>query len=465
MSELRRRRDDVASADLVELRLDSVADPDPAGALEGRRHPVIVTCRARWEGGQFAGAEEERFRLLRDAQRLGAEYVDVEWKANFTELIHAHDGKGVVLSMHDFNGVPSDLAAQASAMGRVGAEVVKIAVMADKLSDCLRLLALSDCTPARVLLAMGDSGLPSRVLATRFGSCWTYAGDAVAPGQVPAERLVNEFAFDRISRATALYGVVGKPIMHSVSPAMHNAAFKATRMDAVYLPLAAHDYADFLTFADAMSIEGVSVTAPFKLDAFKHSSAADPVSRRTESANTLRRHDGAWQARNTDVAGFLAPLSTAIELRGARVTILGAGGAARAAADALVSAGAATSIAARRRPQAAAVAQLSGATAVDWPPPAGSWDVLVNTTPVGTAPAEHDSPLPDGPFTGDLVYDLVYNPPDTRLLRDARAAGCRTIGGLAMLVAQAQLQFEWWTGARPPASVMHNAARRALGTL
>lgn len=462
MVELRARRDQVAGADLIELRLDTVSDPSAAGALEGRRLPVIVTCRSRSEGGQFGGAEEERWRILSEAQRLGADYVDVEWKANFYELIERRRGRGIVISHHAFDGVPGDLEARVKAMRATGAEVVKVAVMARRLSDNLPLINIARFQTAPFVgLAMGEAGLPSRVLAARFRSSWTYAGDAVAPGQIPPARLLNEFAFARLNEQTALYGVVGRPVMHSVSPAMHNAAFRSIGLDAVYLPLAAADFDDFLNFADGLAVAGASVTAPFKLAAFESAVDLDEMSQRVQSVNTLSRREGQWVGCNTDVAGFLAPLRD-VTLRGLRATVLGAGGAARAVSVALATSGAKVTIAGRRAERARFVAARIGATACDWPPADGSWDLLVNATPVGTAPDVSDSPLPGARFGGHLVYDLVYNPLETRLLREARAAGCRTIGGLAMLVAQAQRQFEWWTGEAIDPLVMRDAAMDAL---
>lgn len=463
MAELRARRDQVSSADLVELRVDTVRDPSAAGALNGRRLPVIFTCRPSWEGGGFHGSEEERRRLLIEASRLGADYIDVEWKAGFTDLVEARGGRGVVVSQHDFAGVPDDLGDRAAAMRATGAEIVKLAVTARRLTDCLPLLPIGRAAPERtVVIAMGEAGIVTRVAASRFGSCWSYAGDGAAPGQIPAATLETEFAFSRVTSSTPLYGVVGRPVMHSMSPAMHNAAFRAARLDAVYVPLAAADFGDFMTFADALGLAGASVTAPFKLAAFERVATHDAMSARVQSVNTLKRAAEGWAGWNTDVAGFLAPLQAIDTIDGVRATVLGAGGAARAVAVGLASAGARVAIAARRRDRAEIVACLAGATCVDWPPAPGSWDLLVNTTPCGTAPDVSGSPLPGGPFTGRTVYDLVYNPPETRLLGEARAAGCRTIGGLAMLVAQAERQFECWTGQRPAAGVMYAAAVRAL---
>ena len=217
MDELRRARDAAAAhADLVELRLDTVDRPDALGALQGRRRPVIVTCRAAWEGGGFRGSEEERERLLSEAQAGGAEFVDVEARAGFMPAItQRRRGRGIVLSIHEFGGVPGDLADRARAMRQTGAEVVKIAITAGRLADVLVLEALAvhpefaggDGIDGHVLLAMGQPGVPSRILAARLGNRWTYAGDEVAPGQMPAGRLLSEFRFRRIRRDAALYGV------------------------------------------------------------------------------------------------------------------------------------------------------------------------------------------------------------------------------------------------------------------
>jgi 3-dehydroquinate dehydratase / shikimate dehydrogenase len=464
-AELRTRRDQVADADLVELRLDTVRDPSAAAALAGRRKPVIVTCRSRAQGGHFMGSEEERRAILSEAIALGAEYVDVEWQSSCADLLGSTGGRRVVLSHHDFNGVPADLQDIAQAMLATGAEVVKIALMASRLSDSLALRSIAHNTRVPMsVIAMGEAGIPSRVLASWMGACWTYAGNNVAPGQVSASRMIDEFRFSRIGARTELYGVLGKPVSHSVSPAMHNAAFRATNHDAVYLPLAAADFQDFLTFADAAGLCGASVTAPYKVNAFESADECDSVARRIQSVNTLRRDGKRWLGSNTDVTGFLSPLGSTTPLRGSRATILGAGGAARSVSVALSSAGWQVSVCARRDDQAQAVAALTGASVSAWPPDPSSWDLLVNATPAGTAPAADASPLPgDYAFPkGKIVYDLVYNPPQTRLLADAARAGCRTIGGLDMLVAQAQAQFEWWTGQRPSERVMREAATQQL---
>jgi 3-dehydroquinate dehydratase/shikimate dehydrogenase len=465
MADLRARRDTLPGADLVELRLDTVDRPDVDGALAGRHSPVIVTCRPTWEGGFFQGTEEERLAILERALEAGAEFVDVEWKALTPAFAGGACRERIVVSMHDFESLPGDLESRVLAMGATGAGTVKVAVMAHRLADSLALLGVSKRRGAPTsVIAMGEAGVATRVLAARFGSCWSYAADdaAVAPGQLSARRMHEEFGFSRIGSDTALYGVLGKPVSHSVSPAMHNAAFRALGLDAVYLPLAAESYQDFVTFAEAMDLRGASVTAPFKVDAFDHARTLDNESRRTRAINTLRRSNGRWEGINTDLAGFMAPLEQHGGVAGARACVIGAGGAARAVAVALGAAGATVTLCARRTDRAEAVARLSGARVAPWPPAAGSWDILVNATPVGTHPQVDRSPLPASSLDGGLVYDLVYNPPRTRLLADAAARGCRTIGGLDMLVAQAQAQCAWWTGVCPPDRTMRDAALARL---
>jgi 3-dehydroquinate dehydratase / shikimate dehydrogenase len=515
MAELRAQRTAVenagpaggAGADLIELRLDTVDRPDVAAALQSRRRPVLVTCRASWEGGHFKGSEEERQRILRDALDAGAEYVDIEWKAQGVDRwLRAEDKPRVVRSFHDFEGMPADLAGVVRDMRATGSGVVKVAARARALRDLLPLLDVGRAHAANgsiasagiagaraeggqrtVLIAMGMSGVASRILAAHFRSCWTYAGPAVAPGQIEASRLLHEFRFRTITPHTRVYAVVGQPITHSISPAMHNAAFAAEGIDAVYIPCEAADIDDFFALAEILPIAGASVTAPFKLDAYERSEAMDDDVKQVGAANTLRRRASAngslngsgWESRNTDVAGFMAPLHARLALHGARAAILGTGGAARAVAVGLGAAGAAVTVHARNTAAGAEVAALANGSVCAWGGPsdslgldggadATSWDLLVNTTPIGTFPAVTDTPIealtrvPAGQLKGRVAYDLVYNPRPTRLLRDAAAAGCATLDGLDMLVEQAARQFEWWTGRKPSTEVMRAAAERRL---
>jgi 3-dehydroquinate dehydratase/shikimate dehydrogenase len=459
MADLRAARD-AAVGDLVELRLDPVVDLDVEGALAGRRRPVIVTCRPRWEGGGFDGSEAERLAILSHAVALGAECVDLEFRAAWQDVVRAA-GTKLVLSSHDFDGIPTDLRERVEAMRRTGAEVVKVAATATRLRDCVTLRDVMGTGGDHVAIAMGAAGEISRACPWLFGSCWMYGGSA-APGQISARTLLDVYRVHATGRETRLYAVGGRPIGHSASPAMHNAAFAALGLNAVYVRLETDDPREFLDVAEAFGVTGASITTPLKSGFAALGVRRDDLVTRIGALNTLRRGDGGWEGRNFDIAGFLAPLRHRRQaLRGRTAVVLGAGGAARAAAWALSSEGATVALSARQSDRAARVAQELGVATTAWPP-AGDWDLLVNATPVGTAPAVADRPVDLDGLTARVVYDLVYNPDPTALLADARARGADTIGGLEMLIAQAELQFEWWTGRRAPAGVIEASARTSV---
>jgi shikimate dehydrogenase len=313
-----------------------------------------------------------------------------------------------------------------------------------------------------VLLAMGEYGAPTRVLASRFGSAWSYAGPLDNIGQVTAAVLLNEYRFRQIEDSTDVYGLTGGSVAHSVSPAMLNAVFRTLRLNAVYLPMPAVSADDFLAFGKTVGIKGASVTIPHKVTLIERLDEVDADARRIGAVNTIRVDNGRWIGRNTDVNGFLAPFDGRVKLEGLRAAILGSGGAARAVASALAANGCRVTLHARSRQKAEEVAALVGAAVGGWPPPAGSWDILVNCTPIGQHPLVDDTPLPIAHLIGRYVYDLVYNPQVTRLLREAAAAGCQTIGGLEMLVAQAEAQLQWWTGCQAPPGLMREAALKRL---
>jgi 3-dehydroquinate dehydratase/shikimate dehydrogenase len=360
----------------------------------------------------------------------------------------------VVLSSHLFGEPPADLAERLAAMRSTGAEVVKLAIEAGGLQDSLRLLSIAEAQTGdgeggHILVAMGEAGIPTRVLTKRMRNRWTYAGDGLAAGQLPSGRLLRDFRYRRIRPDAAVYGVVGNPVTHSKSPVMHNAGFAALDMNAVYLPLQASDADDFVRFARAIGLAGASITAPFKVALMSSVDELDPLARRVGAINTIVVRDGRWLGANTDVHGFLAPLAGRITLRGVRVSILGAGGAARSVAVALADQGAAITVCARRADAAREIADMAGGRVGSFPPRPGSWDVLVNATPAGSG-AGGENPIAGARLDGEIVFDLVYVPAETRLLADARAAGCLPIGGLEMLVAQAERQFELWTGRKPP---------------
>ena len=462
MAELRRKRDAATRADLVELRLDGVADADVSGALAGRMKPVIVTCRSTAEGGAFSGSEDDRLRILAAAIAGGAEFIDVEWRADRSAL-PTNDRTRVVLSHHVLDGMPPDLASRVRAMrGQAPHGVIKVAVRTPTLGDCVRLRDTVGTGSDQVVIGMGPAGLVSRVCPWLFDSQWTYGGSA-APGQMPVRDLLDVYRVNATGRGTRIFALIGKPLGHSASPVMQNSAMASLQVNAVYVPIETDDGAEFLAAAEAFAIEGASVTAPLKRVWASLGVALDSAASEIGAVNTLRRRPGQpWEGHNFDVEGFVAPLiRRGLGVVGQRVVILGAGGAARAAAWTMKRHGAAVEVAARRQDAADELAAGLGVRAVPWPP-APDWDLLVNATPVGTWPAEGESPLAAEHLRGRIVYDLVYNPAETTLLKLARAAGAQVIGGIEMLIGQALAQFEWWNGVPAPPGVMDRAAAEWL---
>lgn len=464
METLRARRDAWPAGTFTELRLDAVDRPDVAGALDGRRGPVLVTCRPRRQGGWYDGDEADRRALLQQALTLGAEAVDVEFDTGPLDWCAPADRARVVLSHHDFEGMPPDARAMAGAMAATGAGTIKLAVTPDRPTQLLALRDIGRAYEGRaVVLGMGDIGVISRVLYARFHSRWTYASDdqAVAPGQLTARVMRDRYRVAQLSPATEVYGVIGRPVRHSWSPAMHNAAFAALGRDAVYVPITGPTLAEALEVASAFGLRGASVTAPFKGDAWQACVTRDAWAEATGAVNTLVQTPTGWHGANSDVEGFLRPLASRMSLDGRRAVVVGAGGAARAVAVALRRSGAQVAIHARRADEAQHLAAMVAGTVATHRTEMAC-DVLVNATPVGTTPDVHRSPVPAAFLDGvGLVYDLVYNPDETQLLRDAATAGCQTVGGLDMLVAQAEVQCRLWTLEDPPAGVMRTAAEAA----
>jgi 3-dehydroquinate dehydratase / shikimate dehydrogenase len=463
-------------ADLLELRVDHLR---PEEALSAARfpglvdRPVILTVRRKGDGGGFAGPERERLSLVR---RLAAEaaggtrgfsYVDLEEDLPEAGLTDALAGARVIRSFHDFSGVPPDLVRRAAALARGPREIPKAAVMTRGAADLARVLeACAALTGDRIVLGMGDAGLPTRILSSKIGSFLCYcspAGAPVAPGQLDPATLEDLYRFRSIGPATAVFGVMGNPVLHSRSPRIHNRGFTARGIDAVYLPFPVDTAGDFMKAADLLGIRGLSVTVPFKQDVIPLLSKSDELVRATGACNTMTRtgRGAPWAGTNTDVAGFLEPLRALFggaPPRGLGATVIGAGGAARAVVYALRGQGARVLVLNRSRERGQALGNsfgvpFAGLDDNGYRQAAAYADIVVQTTSAGMAPHGEVDPAPGLPFSaGQIAYDLVYSPDMTVFLRRARDAGCRIIRGRQMLVAQAMEQFRLFTGAEyPPA--------------
>lgn len=464
-----------AGADLVELRLDYLREQsDPGALLRASPLPVIATCRAAREGGRWGGGEEERLRLLAQAAAAGAEYVDVE-----ADCVAAFTGAGkakVIASRHDFSQTPADLARFVAGLEELPCHAIKFAVTATDLRDNLRVFELLQrCRKPAIGLCMGELGEVSRVLGLRYGSLLTFgsleSGKESAPGQIPAADLKRLYRVREITAATALYAVAGNPIAHSLSPEIHNTAFRELGLDAAYLKFRVGDFPVFLReVAEPLGLRGLSVTIPHKEAALAASAEAGELARRIGAVNTLtRRLDGKWRGYNTDCEAALAAIRRAAEragqrLKGCRALLLGAGGTARAVGFGLRQAGCAITVANRTRARAAELAAELGAEAAGLEELApGRFDLIANTTSVGMYPQIDASPVAAELFRpGMAAFDAVYNPRLTRLLREARERGAEIAGGVEMFAGQAVRQFELWTGRPAPRAAMEEVVERRL---
>jgi 3-dehydroquinate dehydratase / shikimate dehydrogenase len=313
---------------------------------------------------------------------------------------------------------------------------------------------------------MGDVALPARILALRDSKGFTYAPveRATAPGQTSLADLKNLYGAERINAKTQVYGIIGSPISHSLSPVMQNAGFRARRINAIYVPFLVNDLRDFLDSIDVFAIRGFSVTLPHKERILEHLDGCDPLAARIGAVNTVVvREGGKLYGYNTDYVGVLRTLERRIVLPSSRVLILGAGGAARAVAFALAQAGSLVCVWARRESKARALARGVGGEAIRRARLGSEFfDAIVNATPVGMYPAVRNSPLRADELNCRLVFDTIYRPRLTRLMELAARRRIETVSGLDMFVWQGTAQWEIWMGERAPVDVMRRAAIAAL---
>lgn len=460
----------------IELRLDWLKSDAERRKLLGwlKEHPFrgaafIATCRRKVAGGEFAGDIQAELFWLMEARRAGCAWCDVEIETE-RELPDQSIREyavptRVLLSMHDFERTPK-LPPSVSCPECGEADAVKIAANAKSISDSVRLLHLASRSRSFIAVPMGEIGLPGRILALREGSALAYApiGDSTAPGQVSLGELKHLYRAHLLTKRTEIYGVIGDPVRHSLSPLMHNTGYVARRHDAVYLPFLVHNLKDFLGAVPEFGIRGFSVTIPHKQSILKHLSDCEPLAVEIGAVNTVTvRRNGSLYGSNTDYVGVLRALERKLKPRGSRVLIFGAGGSARAAAFALARAGSQVFICARRKSAAKQLARAVGGEAV--PRRAlrsETFDALLNTTPVGMYPHEGASPLSSQEIRCDLVMDLIYRPMETQLLKLAGKKGIATVSGLEMFLAQGFAQWEFWTNTRPPESAMRRAVLAKL---
>lgn len=479
-----------AGADLAEIRidlLDPAEQPHWLSVFAARVLPVIVTNRASWEGGNAVNDEDARLRSLVLAVKLGVPYVDVELEAaeRFREILREQgipmSATELILSHHNFDRAldADEVARVQERMRGAGADIHKIAMMATSaMHNALVFDTLKNARVPTIMIAMGELGQVSRLAAARFGAFLTFAsvtpGEESAPGQVDVRTLMQLYRFRSVALDTPMYGVIGNPVSHSASPATLNAAMSVTGKEGVYFPLKVEaDVPKFIREMTARGFAGFSVTIPGKLAAMEAMDQIDDVARRIGAINSvIKRKDGTLKGFNTDWVAALSAVEEKMTggMKGKRVLCIGAGGAGRALAFGALERGAVhVTIANRTKSKAEALAKdlggLASGIGLEELTDQNDFDVIMNSTSVGMIPRVDDSPVDKQLFhKGMVVFDAVYNPLKTKMLKEAEEAGCVIVSGLEMFVRQAAVQFEnWFPDTEAPLDTMRQVVLKRLG--
>ncbi len=464
----------------LEFRLDYLTKPGlaiPKIKAFMESHPgtvVIATCRRTVAGGRFRGSMASELDILAKASAAGCQLLDVELQtASKSKPLQVQKLRGrsaLILSFHDFRGTKR-LDETLQKMLAVQADFYKIVSTATTLSDnvtMIKFLAKESDKHSLIGICMGEQGIISRVLGVRAGSVFTFAAlspdEKTAPGQVTAQELRNVYRIEQVDAATRVYGVAGDPVVHSLSPAIMNAAFRRENVNAVYLTLHAKTLKDLLTCVREIPLHGISVTMPYKEAILKHLDNTDSHTTKIGACNTVvRAQDGKLYGFNTDAAGVVRPLERRLPtLEGAKILVLGAGGAARAAVFGLKERGCEVYILNRTAGPAKKLARQARARTVKRADLKKlSFDVIINATPVGMGNTR-ETPLQEHEINARYVFDMIYDPGETRLLKLARERGAQVIPGIEMFVQQAARQFEIWTGKPAPGDEMLRTVLLAL---
>jgi 3-dehydroquinate dehydratase / shikimate dehydrogenase len=471
-------------ADLVELRLDYIGRHiDLSRLLKARFCPVVITCRRREDGGRWEKSEAERLMILRTAIASGVDYVDLE--EDIASSIPRYGSTKRIVSYHNFDETPEDLDAIHGRLAAHDADIVKIATMANSFSDCIRMLELVARVEVPTIgLCMGEIGAVTRILALRYGAPFTFTAMSserkIAPGQIPFTQMRDLYRPSEIDATTLLFGVVADPVAHSLSPLIHNTAFHHDGFNSRYLPfrITSEDLPLFMNWCRVSRVAGLSVTIPHKETMLQLVNAAESAATGIGAINTVAFRQDEATGYNTDYRAAMDCLTEALQtqrtlqnqtgrdddlFRGRSVLLLGAGGVARAIGYGVRQRGAIVTVTSRTTGRAEQLARAIGGHVVPWSErhevrPG----ILVNCTPVGMHPDLDSSPYDKSKlFPDSIVFDTVYNPELTVLVKDATAAGCFVINGLDMFVRQAAYQYKLFTGKEPNIPLMRQTVKKA----
>lgn len=462
----------------LEFRLDYLRRPGlalPRIKQFNEYHPHVVciaTCRRAASGGHFRGSLAKQLDILTKAAAAGCQLVDLELQSAVRckpqQLERLRASAALILSYHDFRATRK-LEETLEKMSAYAADYYKIVTTATTLYDNVTMMKFIEKNSDRhslIGLCMGEQGVISRALGVRAGSVFTFGAvseeEKTGPGQITAQELRSTYRIEQVDAATRVYAVAGDPVAHSLSPAVMNAALRRETVNGIYLALHARTLKDLLACVRDIPIHGLSITMPYKEAVLRHLDNTDPYTSRIGACNTVVRQDGKLYGFNTDAAGVVRPLQQRIELENAKILVLGAGGAARAAVFGLKERGAEVYILNRTAGPAQKLARSARARTLKRADLKKlSFDVIINATPVGMGNTR-ESPLNENEIKARYVFDMIYDPPETRLLKLARAAGAQVIPGIEMFVHQAARQFEIWTGKPAPLDEMFHVVMLAL---
>jgi 3-dehydroquinate dehydratase/shikimate dehydrogenase len=466
-------------ARLIELRLDFIAKaPDLKRLLADTPCPMIATVRRPQDGGRWGGSEEARRMLIKQCIVSGGfDWVDLE--TDLADEIRRFKDVKRIVSYHNLTACPEDLEEIYARMGKQDADILKVVVNAQSPIDNLRVLALMRTAPKpTIAFCSGDLGFPSRLLTLKYGAPFTYAAfnkeRGVAPGMPSYEDLRRDYHVERVNSETKIFGVIGDPVGHSLSPLIHNFAFRKLDINALYLPFRVPrgQLPAFLDAFQSLPVDGFSVTIPHKEAAYHAAHTRDDTVAMINAANTIVRRESSWHAANSDYQAIIDSLIAhlarigggVVDLHKRMVLILGAGGVARAAAYAMVRSGASVYISNRTAERAEKLAREVKCDALDWNARhREGCDTVINCTPVGMHPHVDESPIHASFLRPEMiVFDTVYTPETTMLVREARSRGCQVITGVELFVRQAGTQFRIFTGREPPIEEMSAVLRKAL---
>jgi len=462
-------------ADILELRLDLMSDYDLDGLLAASTKPCIVTNRTKREGGQFSGSEEERIEVLKEAIVAGAEYVDIETstpKELLKPFLESEHNSKVILSYHNFTDTPEEIEHLYDLMCGMPADILKIVTYARDINNNLSLFNLIHRSKKDgkklIALCMGEKGEVSRILSPLLGAFLTFGsletGKETAPGQITGTSLRDIYRVCDKRNAFKIFGVIGNPVYKSMGYLIHNRAFKEVGSTDIYVPFLVDNVESFFK-GFSPYFEGLSVTMPFKEDVLSIVDEIEETAEKIGAVNTVVRDGKEWKGYNTDCTGAMKALEKHVELKDKNVLIIGAGGTAKAIGYGVHKKGAKVTVTYNRnKEKGLQLAKELNAKVVNIQD-AGEEviDILINCSPVGMSPNQEETPIPSRHLIkGMIVFDSVYNPPETRLIREAKAADCITISGVELFVNQAVEQFELWTGQKAPTDSMRDVLLKGL---